>query len=107
MATDFSTMNVYTMNKFLLTFAFLFTLLSVSQARTTLTASQPYGLRGEVVQVEVHYSSDSSEVVGAQFTLEYDPAQMTVGKFSRATPPQITSCSTSRKPEKYPSPCSP
>ena len=73
-------MNVHTMNKFIFTLAFLFTLLSVSQARTTLTASQPYGLRGEVVQVEVHYSSDSSEVVGAQFTLEYDPAQMTVGE---------------------------
>ena len=73
-------MNVHTMNKFIFTLAFLFTLLSVSQARTTLTASQPYGLRGEVVQVEVHYSSDSSEVVGAQFTLEYDHAQMTVGE---------------------------
>ena len=73
-------MNAHTMNKFLFTLALLPALLTVSEGRTTLTASQPYGLRGEVVQVEVHYSSDSAEVVGAQFTLEYDPAQMTVGE---------------------------
>ena len=48
--------------------------------RTTLTPSQPSGSRGDVVTVDMHFSTDSSEVVGAQFTLEYDPAQMTAGE---------------------------
>ena len=73
-------MNASTMKKFFLSLLILATGTSMIHARTTLTASQPYGLRGEVVQVEVHFSSDSADVVGAQFTLEYDPAQMTVGE---------------------------
>ena len=48
--------------------------------RTTLTPSQPSGTKGDVVKVDMHFSSDSSEVVGAQFTLEYDPAQLTAGE---------------------------
>ena len=55
------------------------------QGRTTLTPSQPYGETGEVVSVEVHFSSETTEVVGAQFTLEYDPALMTVGEIAKGT----------------------
>lgn len=51
-----------------------------TNGRTTLTPSQPSGERGDVVTVDVHFYSDSAEVVGAQFTLEYDPAQMTAGE---------------------------
>ena len=51
---------------------------SISYGRTTLTTSQPSGKKGDLVTVAVHFSSDSTEVVGAQFTLDYDPAQMTL-----------------------------
>ena len=53
--------------------------------RTTLTPSQPSGAQGDVVNVEVHFSSDTTEVVGAQFTLTYDPAVMTAGEISTGT----------------------
>ena len=51
-------------------------------ARTTLTPSQPFGNADEVVDVEVYLSSDDAEVVGAQFTLQYDPSMMTIGDVS-------------------------
>ena len=43
-------MNASTMKKFFLSLLILATGTSMIHARTTLTASQPYGLRGEVVQ---------------------------------------------------------
>jgi hypothetical protein len=51
-------------------------------ARTTLTPSQPTGEKGDIVTIDVHFSSDSADIVGAQFTLEYDPAQMSVGEIN-------------------------
>ena len=61
-------------------FILFFLFSSILFSRTTLTPSQPSGSKGDVVNIDVHFSTDSAEVVGAQFTLEYDPAQMTVGE---------------------------
>ena len=41
--------------------------------RTTLTPSQPSGNKGDVVSIDLHFTTDTAEVVGAQFALEYDP----------------------------------
>ena len=54
-------------------------------SRTTLTPSQPSGERGDVISIDLHFTSDSAEVVGAQFALEYDPAQMTVGEITKGS----------------------
>jgi hypothetical protein len=48
--------------------------------RTTLTPSQPSGNKGDVISIDLHFSTDTAQVVGAQFAIEYDPAQMTVGE---------------------------
>lgn len=51
--------------------------------RTTLTPSQPSGNKGDVVSIDLHFTTDTAEVVGAQFALEYDPAQMTPGEITK------------------------
>ena len=69
---------------FIYTFTYL-SILSCLSARTTLTPSQPSGERGDVISIDLHFTSDSAEVVGAQFALEYDPAQMTVGEITKGS----------------------
>lgn len=72
-------MNI-SMNKILSSLFFLTILWCHLPARTTLTPSQPSGLAGEESLVEIYFSSETTEVVGAQFTLQYDPTALEIGE---------------------------
>ena len=68
------------MKNFLFSSIILFLFSSLLGARTTLTPSQPIGNTGDESLVELYFSSQTVEVVGAQFTLQYDPAALEVGE---------------------------
>ena len=68
------------MKNFLFSSIILFLFSSLLDARTTLTPSQPIGSTGDESLVELYFSSQTVEVVGAQFTLQYDPAALEIGE---------------------------